>query len=65
MQNSDLWRIMNGHVTGFIMLCKDETWGTVNQNRELLNTFAGRFQAKQAEFHSFLKNNKKGEMNYE
>ena len=38
---------------------------TVNQNRELLNTFAGRFQAKQAEFHSFLKNNKKGEMNYE
>ncbi len=56
---------MNGHVTGFIMLCKDEIWGTVNQNRELLNTFAGRFQAKQAEFHSFLKNNKKGEMNYE
>ncbi len=57
---------MNGHVTGFIMLCKDETWGTVNQNRELLNTcLCQPVQAKQTEFHSFLKNNKKGETNYE
>lgn len=48
------------------MLCKDETWGTVNQNRELLNTcLCQPVQAKQTEFHSFLKNNKKGETNYE